>query len=111
MITATAGIQQLASELERALALLPQRMIAVVHVKQQDGGLTLSECDVWFVRGGRNPIWSRHRKLPAGLGLTMRQVEHAVLATGHDFVRTDLGLRGAWLRARADAYLLRLRRA
>ncbi|MFD2796393.1 hypothetical protein ACFS27_22725 [Promicromonospora vindobonensis] len=108
---ATTGIAELAREVERALVVLPRRVTVVVHVKQDDGGPTLSACDVWVVRDGRSPIWSRHRELPAGIGLTMRQVEHAVLAAGHDFARTDLGLRGAWRKARANTYLLRLRRS
>lgn len=110
MITTATGIVHLAREIEQALAVLSRRTTAMVHVKQEPGSPALAACDVWVVHEGQSSIWSRHRALPAGLGLTMRQVEHAVVTAGHDFARGSHGLRGAWLSPQPNTHLLRLRR-
>lgn len=96
-------------ELRQAVRQTPAGALVFVHVKHENGH-RLTVCDLLVLTGGlrERSIWSRAADVPAGIGTTRRQIEHALTAAGHAYATTTSGLRGVWREAGAGSYLLRI---
>ncbi|GAB4087317.1 hypothetical protein GCM10028784_39470 [Myceligenerans cantabricum] len=107
----SADLSTLIVELRQAVRLASAGALVFIHVRQNDGH-RLTVCDLLVLSGGpqERSIWSRVADVPAAVGATRRQVEHALAAAGHTYATSASGLRGAWRQVAAGSYLLRIHR-
>ncbi|MBE1877462.1 hypothetical protein [Myceligenerans pegani] len=108
-MTRTADLHALIAQIRAAMTQIPPGPDVVVHAIHGPGH-ALVTCHLLTVTTGDRPTASHPARLPAAVGTTMRQVEHALTASGYSYATTDLGLRGAWRATRSGAHLLRVHR-
>ncbi|GAB4086325.1 hypothetical protein GCM10028784_29550 [Myceligenerans cantabricum] len=108
-MTRTADLHALIAQIRAAMAQIPPGPDVVVHAIHGCGH-GLAACRVLAITTGERPTASLAADLSAAVGMTMRQVEHALTASGYGYATTDLGLRGAWRVTRSGAHVLRVHR-
>lgn len=102
-------LHALIAQIRAAMTQIPPGPDVVVHAIHGPGH-ALTACHLLAVTTGDRPTARLAARLTAAVGTTMRQVEHALTASGYSYATTDLGLRGAWRTTRSGTHVLRLHR-
>ncbi|MBO0609897.1 hypothetical protein [Myceligenerans salitolerans] len=108
-MTRPVDLHALIAQIRAAITQIPPGPDVVVHAIHGDGH-ALTACHLLAVSSGERPTARLAARLPAAIGTTMRQVEHALTASEYTYATTDLGLRGAWRATRSGTHILRVHR-